>query len=325
MVFALVIVRWVHWTACLLLAASQLCPFWLLPETGPGEGSSFRCWRNECLSRLGKLGRATWGFALFSLVLWFGLTVWEMAGTDGEVDLAALGAVASQTQFGRVILARLAVLAVAGLCLFFSRGEPAAGADRPWTAAANGLAFGNLLTLALIGHAAAAPGSAAALFRFSIDALHLAAASVWPGGLVCFAVLLRCAMQSRPLPLVTVVSRATDRFSTLSLAAVAALSGTGLAMSCCFLHRVHELWTSAYGRLLTAKVLVFFGMLAIGASNLLVLRRKLGRQPRTERSSQSASTARALFRNVVWEIALAAFVLLIVAALGLSGPPARSH
>jgi copper resistance protein D len=177
--------------------------------------------------------------------------------------------------------------------------------------------------LGLTGHAAATPGPAGT-FRLLADALHLAAVSVWPGGLVCFALFLRCALGSQPSPLVKVAAKATHRFSTVSLMAVAVLSGTGLTMSFFFLHQVHDLWTSGYGRLLTTKVLVFFGMLAIGAWNLLVLRRKLGRQAQRDHGDEAASTARALFRNVVCEIVLGVIVLLIVAALGLTGPPVRS-
>ena len=184
------------------------------------------------------------------------------------------------------------------------------------------LALANLLALGLTSHAAAAPGPAG-LFRFLVDAVHLGAASVWPGGLVCFALFLHCALRSPPPTLVTVAARATHRFSTLSLMAVAVLSGTGLTMSCFFLHHVRDLWTSAYGRLLTAKVLAFFGMVTIGAWNLLILKRKLGRAAQPGNVGQGPPAARALLRNVCWEIVLGVTVLLIVAALGLTGPPAH--
>jgi putative copper export protein len=90
-----------------------------------------------------------------------------------------------------------------------------------------------------------------------VDAVHLVAASIWPGGLVCFALWPRCVLRSRPSPLVAVAARATHRFSTVSLMAVGVLSGTGLTISFFFLHQVHELWTSAYGRLLTTKLSIF--------------------------------------------------------------------
>jgi putative copper export protein len=65
-------------------------------------------------------------------------------------------------------------------------------------------------------------------------------------------------------------------------------------------------------------------MLAIGAWNLVVLRRKLGRQSQRGHSGQAASTACTLFRNVLCEIVLGIIVLLIVAALGITGPPVHS-
>jgi copper resistance protein D len=324
MVYSLIIVRWVHWTACLLLGASQVYCLWGLPKGAPTEQSRIQPWAGEFRSRLDALAGAAWALALLSLVLWFGLTAWNMTGSDAGIDLSLLSAVATQTQFGRVSLARLAVLAVGGVCLFTARGEPVATADHAGTAAGMALALANLLALGLTSHAAAAPGPAG-VFRFVVDAVHLGAASIWPGGLVCFALFLHCALRSRPSPLVTVAAGATHRFSTCSLLAVAVLSGTGLTMSFFFLHHVHDLWTSGYGRLLTAKLLVFSGMLAIGGWNLLVLRRKLGRQAQRDRNAEAGSTACTLFRNVVCEIVLGVIVLLIVAALGLTGPPAHSE
>jgi putative copper resistance protein D len=323
MIYSLIIARWVHWTACLLLGSSQFFRLWLLPRNETTKGSRIPPWLDEFRSRLGALAGVTWAIALLSLMLWFGLTAWDMLGSDAGLDLSSLGTVATQTQFGRISLARVVVLAVAGLCLFTARAEPVAMPDHPRTAAAMALVLVNLVTLGLTSHAAAAPG-AAGIFRFFVDAVHLVAASIWPGGLVCFALLLRCALRSRPLPLVTVAATATHRFSTFSLAAVGVLSGTGLTMSFFFLHRVHDLWTSPYGRLLSAKILLFFGMLAIGAWNLVVLRRKLGRQSQRGHSGQAASTACTLFRNVLCEIVLGIIVLLIVAALGITGPPVHS-
>jgi putative copper resistance protein D len=286
------------------------------------ERSSIWTWPAEFLSGLHALARVAWALALLSLTLWFGLAGWAMSGSDAGLELSSIGAVATQTQFGRVSLARLAVLTLAAVCLFSSREKAAAKAGPAWMVAALVLAMVNLLMLALTGHAAATPGRAG-LFRMLVDALHLAATSIWPGGLVCFGLLLRCILRSQPGPPLTVAAGATQRFSTASLMAVAALSATGLTMSFFFLNQARDLWTSAYGRLLTAKVLVFFAMVAIGAWNLLVLRRKLGRQAQPGPSGRSTAAASALLRNVLWEIVLGAAVLVIVAALGLTGPPAR--
>jgi putative copper resistance protein D len=319
MVFGLMAIRWLHWTACLLLASSQLYGLWL-PRNERSEGSSVRAWSAEFSSRPGRLARAAWALALLSLMLWFGLTAWNMNGPDAGFDLSSMVTVAVQTQFGRVSLARLALLTLTGFCLFSSRSGTAVGEGRSLRMGAIALAILSLLTLALTGHASATPGPAG-IFHLLADALHLAAASVWPVGLVCFALLLRSCLRARPVPLVIVAAQATDRFSTSSLIAVAVLGATGLTMSLSFIHHLHDLWTSGYGQLLTAKVLIFLGMVAFGAWNLLVLRRKLGREVRSEIAGRPASTAHALFRNVFWEIVMGTAVLLIVALLGTTEPP----
>ena len=326
MIDSLVIVRWVHWTACLLLASSQIFRPWLLPKNLLTKESGVAAWRDEFLSRLGALGRSAWAVALLSLVVWFGLTAWALTGSDTGLDLPSIETVATRTQFGRVSLVRLAVLAAAGFCLFRAHAKPVAAPGHPRTADAAltvALSLVNLLALSLTSHGAAAPGPAA-VARTLVDAVHLLAASIWPGGLVCFALLLGCTVRARrSTPVMVAAAAATHRFSTFSLAAVGGLSATGLTMSFFFLHQLQDLWTSGYGRLLTAKILAFFGMLAIGAWNLLVLRRKLWRQAQRAHGvpAPAAATARALCRNVLCEIVLSIVVLAMVAALGLTGPP----
>jgi copper resistance protein D len=321
MAFALMAARWLHWTACLLLASSQLYRHWLLPRNEQTERASSGDWRAEFFSRLGGLAWTAWGVALLSLTLWFGLTAWETTGSDANLDLTSVATVVTQTQFGRVSLARLVILMLAGFCLFASCRRTTVEKGHAWAMGTMALTMVSLLTLALTGHAGATPGPIG-IFHLLVDVVHLAAASVWPGGLVFLAILLRSILRSRPLPLVTVAARATERFSASSLLAVAVLSATGLTMSLFFLHHAHDLWRSAYGRLLTAKVLVFLGMVAIGACNLFVLKHKLGREAQPENVGQPATAVRALFGNVFGEIVLSAAVLLIVAALGMTGPPA---
>ena len=324
MVYGLIIVRWVHWAACLLLGSSQLFRVWLLPVCEPSERGKAQLGVQGLEMRLGTMAIVTWAVALFSMMLWFGLTAWDMTGADaGSFDLSFLDAVAGQTQFGRVCLMRLAILAVLGVCLFAAHGKPVLAATARHRVTTAALTLVNLVMLALTSHAAAAPGMTGT-WRLLVDAVHLLAASIWPGGLVWFALLLRCALQSKPLPLLGIAARATHRFSALSLMAVGVLSGTGLVMRFFFLNQVHDLWTSAYGRLLTTKVIIFSGMLAIGAWNLLILRRKLGSQAQQPCGDEPAAPACALFRNVMCEIVLSAIVLLVVAALGLTGPPVRA-
>jgi copper resistance protein D len=155
----------------------------------------------------------------------------------------------------------------------------------------------------------------------TVDAIHLAAVSFWPGGLVFFALLLRSTIALPLADLGAFAARATYRFSVSSLLAVAVLSTTGLANSLFVIHDVHELWTTAYGQLLGGKVLLFLVTVAIGAWNLLVLKRKVGLEGDNSNVGGQTPAVRALFRNLLKEVALAAVIILVVAVLGITEPP----
>ncbi|MBV9492177.1 MAG: CopD family protein [Verrucomicrobia bacterium] len=320
MAFTLVVARWLHWATCLLLASSQLFRIWLLPRMMPDEAAAVRAWRDAFLCRLGTLARAVWVGGLVSFLAWCSLTTLEMTGYGEGFDFSLIATVVTGTQFGRVSQARLVLLVLAGAFLFDPR--------RRSTRANNGVSSVMLLilvtlcllTLALTGHAAATSGPAGTV-HLTVDAIHLAVTAIWPGGLVGFAMLLRSALRFRPAPLVGVAARATNRFSTFSLVAVAALSATGLAMSFFFLHDLRELWTTSYGRLLMSKVLLFAVMVAIGAWNLFVLKRKLRRHAHADQIGEPCPAMGLLLRNVRWEIGLGGAVLLAAVALGITEPP----
>lgn len=174
--------------------------------------------------------------------------------------------------------------------------------------------------LTLVGHAAATPGPTGVL-HLAIDAIHLAAISVRPGGLVFFALLLRSTIASPSSDLRMFAVRATYRFSTSSLLAVVVLSTTGLATSFFFIHDVRDIWWTTYGQLLTGKVLLFFGIVAMGAYNLLVLKRKFCLEAHSMNVSRQTFAAQALFHSVLWEVALGAMIILVVAVLGMTELP----
>ncbi len=312
--------RWLHWAASLLLASAQLFRLSLCRRSKSSSGLTSAIWPGKFLSELRALALAQWVVALLSLMVLFVVTAREMTGSTGGPDFSPLAIVASQTQFGHVCVARLAILVLLGFCFFPLRGETTSARHRAWAAAAAILAMASALMLALTGHAAATPGPIG-IVHLAADVLHLAAASVWPAGLVYFALFLRFCLRVRPAPLVTVAARATDRFSTASLLAVALLSATGLTIGFFMIHDPRDLWSTRYGRLLTAKILAFLVMLAFGAQNLLVLKRKLRQEAQPGSAGQPATAAAALLRNVVQEIVLGAAILLIVAMLGITEPP----
>lgn len=321
MIFGLVLAKWLHWTACILLASPQFFRVCLLPQKGPMEGQNVQIWRDKFLFRLGTFAQATWMVALLSLLVWFGVTAWNMTSLNEGIDLSLISAVAVQTQFGHVSTVRFVVLVFAGACLFTSHRPATTNRSRVLRSVTIAVSTLNVLSLALVGHATATPGPTGVL-HLAIDTIHLAAASVWPGGLVFFALLLRSTIALPSSDLRMFAVRATYRFSTSSLLAVVVLSTTGLATSFFFIHDVHDIWRTTYGQLLTGKVLLFFGIVAMGAYNLLVLiKRKFCLEAHSMNVGRQTFAAQALFHNVLWEVALGAMIILMVAVLGMTEPP----
>jgi copper transport protein len=120
------------------------------------------------------------------------------------------------TRYGQAAVIRLALLAVlAVLVLRWTRRAPV-GVAEPAVAAA--LAVGVLVTVSVSGHAGA--GSNVGLAVAS-DATHLAAVSLWVGGLVALVVALL------PLAADDELLRALPRWSKLAATSVAVLVATG--------------------------------------------------------------------------------------------------
>jgi copper resistance protein D len=322
MIFGLVVTRWLHWVVCILLTSSQLFRVYLLPRKAITEERNVQLWRDAFLSRLSRFDNRAWAVALLSLLAWFAVTAWNMIGPDQSMDISLISGIAAETQLGRVSMGRLVILALVGVCLFVLGRITTTKKAKILRLAAMGLVTLNLTMLALVGHAAALPGPAGGL-RLAVDAIHLAATSVWPGGLVFFALLLRSTLSLPSSDLCALAARATRRVSASSLVAVGVLSLTGLATSLFFVHNVGTLWTTTYGQLLTCKVIVFCGMMAFGAQNLLVLKHKVWVEAHGETAGTRTGAVRALFRNVLWEVALGGVIILIVAVLGITEPPER--
>ena len=88
-----------------------------------------------------------------------------------------------------------------------------------------------------------------------LDALHVAAAAIWIGGLLqlarghaaCHARPHRSRCATRPAP------RIAGRFSRMALWSVAVLAVTGGLRALWELSSVSQIWTTSYGRTLLAK------------------------------------------------------------------------
>ncbi len=175
---------------------------------------------------------------------------------------APLATLLLETRFGPFVAAQglLALASAAALLPAWAgarRGAPAV--ERGGTAAASALALIALLTLPLVSHAAAAPG---ALWALLSEAVHLAAASLWAGGLVALAAALARTGRLERHDAAELLPLAA-RFSRAAAAAVAVVALTGLVRALGEVPDAGALVASGYGRWLLAKLVLVAAALAI--------------------------------------------------------------
>ena len=199
-----------------------------------------------------------------------GVSFWEAFDHRGPVA-SALDATRFGRQFGRgidVTAVFTILVALAYATVGVSRrltavlAVPAAIAGA-WALAAPGIS----------GHAGD-PGRGPLVI--GLDALHVAAAAIWIGGLVQLAVVTPHATRGLTQPLRDATrARIAGRFSRMAVAAVAVLAVTGGLRALWELSAVSQIWTTSYGRTLLAKTVLLLMTLAVASRS----RRFLGRLP----------------------------------------------
>lgn len=194
--------------------------------------------------------------ALFSGLAWLGLVAASMAGEWSAMrNTQTLGLVLKETFFGQVWtwhLAANAALLVA-LCLPLSADNPL----RP-------LLGGALLaSLAPVGHGAMLDGWVGIGLMFN-QGLHLLCAGAWLGGLLLLAALLYRAPDSTH-------AEALRRFSGIGYLLVAGVAASGLVNVWALVGQWPDPRTSTFGQVLTLKLLLVAGMLALALLNRVAL------------------------------------------------------
>ena len=159
-----------------------------------------------------------------------------------------------------------------------------------------------LVTVTLAGHAWTAPDRWVAV---AADLAHLGAVAVWTGGLLALLVALPALEGGAER------ARLATRFSAVALAAVAVVAVSGAVSGWQQVRTLDALGSTAYGRLLLAKVAGFAVLVVLGWLN----RSRL--VPLVER------TVAPLTRSLRVEVAVAAVVLGLTAAL-IHQAPARA-
>ncbi len=250
-------------------------------ETGSVTGTAFGVARATQFAAIA-LGLGT---AIFTLLCWIpGVagraqaafsrrvrTLLLVAAAAGAVSAAAgivfQAAVAAGTTFwdapsavGEVLGTRFGVFWAAGFVAWLL---VAALAARPKAAIVPLLALAALPALG--GHASVQPPVALLL---PMNVLHVLAMSAWLGGVAALVFAVRAATsqldaEERTRLLATVVAR----FSALAGVAIAVLLATGIVQGIVEVRTIPNLFDTAFGRAVLVKLVIFAGIVALGAIN----------------------------------------------------------
>jgi len=274
--------------------------------------------------RLGWLAWASLAVALVSGAAWLAAIASQMSGRPlgAAVSEGIWATVLTSTRFGTDWLIRAGFALLVACCLFARRRQDAPGsAALGWA----GLALASLMlaSLAWAGHGAATPGAPGDL-HLAADVLHLLAAGLWLGTLAPLSLFLAGARRTDNPDWAAIARAATRRFSIMAMVSVGVLFAAGLVNTWFLAGSVPALVGTDYGRLLLAKIALFFGTLAIAAVNLMRLTPLLA-DPMTGAGNATGHAAGWLRRNALIEAALGLAVLAIVGALGILPPGLHSE
>jgi putative copper resistance protein D len=218
-------------------------------------------------------------------------------------------AVASETRFGQVSLARLAAAALVAASLPMLQRTT----DRElWGAGAVVLVIAVLIGPAWTGHAGATPGVAGE-FPLASDALHLLAAGAWLGGLPPLAMLLATALRQKE-PRWAAAS-AVRRFSLLGVISVSTLLASGIVNSWYEVGTLNNLFATSYGQLVLIKIGLFAAMIGLASINRFYLTPRLA----------IAGNVRRLCHTSLAETALGFAAVAVVGFLGAMAPASHTH
>jgi copper transport protein len=181
-----------------------------------------------------------------------------------------------------------------------------------------GLAAGAVLLVpGLAGHAAqTSPRAWSLLFDWS----HLAAGSLWVGGLIGLIVLWA---GLPPTQRIAGLAVCVPRFSNVAFVSVNVLIASGVAASVVHLPTVSSLWQTSYGQAILVKVGLLGGAMLLAAVNLLWTRPRL-QASAGDRPDLGPATATLLRRLVGSEIAIVAAIIFAAAVLSSLPPPAKA-
>ena len=227
-----------------------------------------------------------------------------LGGRASPLDASAIGALLTETTWGRGWLVGSVGAAVLLLALIAARRSPGA-----WYVAVAGL-VGVALSPALTGHAAADPEQPA--LAVVVDVLHVLGAGAWLGTLLLIVIAgVPAALRRVPGERGPAVASILNAFHPLALVCVPLVAVSGLMSAWLRLGSWGALTSSRYGTYLLIKVLIFSCVALTGAYNWRRVLPTLGNE----------GGARQIRRTASLELVIGAVVLAVTAALVVTPPP----
>ncbi|MGI8421792.1 MAG: CopD family protein [Gaiellaceae bacterium] len=287
------IVRWAYFLSLALLIGGLAFRLLVLPGPLPERAES-RYWRTVALGTVA--------------VLEVGIAAFLLRAEDalqlpfGKLLYGDLSPIAGGTRFGVAFISMTLGFALVAALVFLAWLT-----DRRallWPALVLALVFASGLSLS--GHSAVDAGSS--WLSELADWVHLAAASIWVGGLVQLGLVVWPAAPE-------LRRRAFLGFSRLATLCIAAILAAGIYLAVLRLPHVHDLWTEGYGQLLLLKIGLVCVALLWGAVHHFVA------VPALEQGHQGI--LRRLPRSLVGESLVGMTILLVAAILVDSKPPPR--
>jgi copper transport protein len=236
--------------------------------------------------------------------------------TGGEVDSDSFFAVL-ETSYGPWYAARLPI--VAGLLVLLTgkvrqwslarRGIDSSVAGPAWWGAWGALGVALLATSSFSGHAAVATPRAVSL---GSDVIHLVSGATWFAGIVLLSVALPDAWAGEDeRKRLEVLSPTVRHFSHVAMIAIGIVLATGVIGSFLHVGELSHFVDTPYGLTLAVKIAFFGLILALGAFNHFVIRKRF--ETALEKS-ETAGTATTTFRK-----AIAAELAVGLILMGLTG------
>jgi len=234
----------------------------------------------------------------------------------------------TETRFGKFLIARQALL-LATLVAAFLAWHTKGSALIPALLVLLVSAFGVIFTQSMVSHAAAPHGE---FWKITTDLLHLAAASLWIGGLIHVGLAMPRWLEELSGPARTIFTAASFRhFSVLAAFSVVILMVSGVISAFAQFTSFSQLFDTNYGLSLIGKMGIMLPLLAVAGLGAFRLQPRIveaGIQLRgaaiDDGSESAVANLQRLVTNMVRLEAVFAILVLVAVAVLAQLQPARA-